>query len=653
MYLLALALLVLLAVDFIAVGLRRPTWSGLPILVALTVPISVLDAPLAGYVFVTTALLFVMLLASVENEQTLSWGQAVTGRRQRSDGSDQILDRASAQGPALKVGSLAVLGALVLPVFVPLGHDLGLGSGNNSGGRGAGQPVQLKNPMADLRRDLVRQDHLPLLTVRTDATDPSYLRTTVLETFDGRAWVPGHRNLPAANIANGPLPAPPGLLSSAGSTATWHLKTTTDFLTTWLPAPYPLRDITVDQGDWRFDNRTMDVTNVDKTAPVPVSYSLRSYTPDLSGGLLDGAAPPPVNIVSSMTAVPGLTPTVRRIARQLTATGNTDYAKVLLLQNWFRKNGGFRYSLTPAAGDGMAQLERFITSDKVGYCEQFAAAMAVMARAIGIPARVVVGFLEPTTKTGPDEYTYTTDDEHAWPEVYFSGSGWVRFEPTPSTRTGSAPAWARGTIAAPDPTTPTASPSTSTTAPGPKKEPVDTTSSSGSGGSTATSVLRLALVLLLLVALAVPAVLRRAQRRRRLGRRTDPRLELENLWRELRATAIDVRIPWPEGRSPRTAARILGLRVSASADENAALADLVGTLEEARYRERFELDEETRASCRAATATWIRVITQAAPPRRSRLARFLPRSVLDSRRQLDQDSSATVRPEANSYTEVG
>ncbi|MFL6158610.1 MAG: DUF3488 domain-containing protein, partial [Marmoricola sp.] len=122
MYLLGLALLLTLAVDFIAAGLRRPTWAGLPVLVALTVPISVLSEPLAAHVFIGTAVLFVMLLATIENEQTLGWGQAVTGRRLREDGTDQILDRASAQVPALKIGLVAAVGALVLPIFVPIGH---------------------------------------------------------------------------------------------------------------------------------------------------------------------------------------------------------------------------------------------------------------------------------------------------------------------------------------------------------------------------------------------------------------------------------------------------------------------------------------------------------------------------------------------------
>ena len=84
---------------------------------------------------------------------------------------------------------------------------------------------------------------------------------------------------------------------------------------------------------------------------------------------------------------------------------------------------------------------QFLTPGKdgrVGYCEQFAAAFAVMARTLDMPSRVAIGFLAPK-QVGHDEWVYSAHDMHAWPEVYFRGSGWVRFEPTPAGRTGTPP----------------------------------------------------------------------------------------------------------------------------------------------------------------------------------------------------------------------
>ena len=91
---------------------------------------------------------------------------------------------------------------------------------------------------------------------------------------------------------------------------------------------------------------------------------------------------------------------------------------------------------TAPVGNGVNTLEAFLSDSeggRVGYCEQFASAMAVMARVLDIPARVAVGFLDPE-QVGANQYEYSTHDLHAWPELYFEGAGWVRFEPTPGDR---------------------------------------------------------------------------------------------------------------------------------------------------------------------------------------------------------------------------
>src|SRR5690606_28719934 len=78
---------------------------------------------------------------------------------------------------------------------------------------------------------------------------------------------------------------------------------------------------------------------------------------------------------------------------------------------------------------------------RTGYCEQFSASMALMARSLGIPARVAVGFLSP--ERAGNDWVFSAHDLHAWPELYFEGAGWVRFEPTPGSRSGGAPDYTR------------------------------------------------------------------------------------------------------------------------------------------------------------------------------------------------------------------
>ncbi len=90
---------------------------------------------------------------------------------------------------------------------------------------------------------------------------------------------------------------------------------------------------------------------------------------------------------------------VRTLAQEVTRDVPSRYEKAVALQDWFREDGGFEYSLEQVdPGNGADELVAFLTEGdggRVGYCEQFAASMAVMARSLGIPARVAVGFLEP------------------------------------------------------------------------------------------------------------------------------------------------------------------------------------------------------------------------------------------------------------------
>ena len=129
---------------------------------------------------------------------------------------------------------------------------------------------------------------------------------------------------------------------------------------------------------------------------------------------------------------------IRRLTEEVTESADSPAAKAVAIQAFLRSDE-FTYSTNPQAGSGYQALENFLSGDKLGYCEQFAAAMAVMARVAGIPSRVSVGFL-PGRRDG-DTWRVGIRDMHAWPELYFSGYGWVRFEPTPANVTGAAPNW--------------------------------------------------------------------------------------------------------------------------------------------------------------------------------------------------------------------
>ena len=121
-----------------------------------------------------------------------------------------------------------------------------------------------------------------------------------------------------------------------------------------------------------------------------------------------------------------------RLAREVTAGRDNDFDRAMALQDFFTgPDSPFRYSLQTAPAGGDDALVEFLTVGRTGYCEQFASAMAVMLRAVGIPSRVAVGF---TGGTDFGDYrSIRTSDAHAWVEAYFPGTGWVLFDPTPLT----------------------------------------------------------------------------------------------------------------------------------------------------------------------------------------------------------------------------
>jgi len=116
-------------------------------------------------------------------------------------------------------------------------------------------------------------------------------------------------------------------------------------------------------------------------------------------------------------------------ARQTVGRTRSPYAAVVALEQWFRATGGFKYSEQPLQAAGLPPLVGFVTRTKTGYCQHFAGAMALMTRLLGIPARVVAGFVNGRYVNGA--WTITDHDAHTWVEVWFRGYGWLPFDPTP------------------------------------------------------------------------------------------------------------------------------------------------------------------------------------------------------------------------------
>ena len=118
-----------------------------------------------------------------------------------------------------------------------------------------------------------------------------------------------------------------------------------------------------------------------------------------------------------------------KIAQQVTKGKKTAFDKAVALERYFLSSR-FSYSLQSNVANSPQGLLNFLNVTRSGYCQQFAFAISVLARLIGIPSRIAIGYT--AGKPGPHgTWVVTTADAHAWPELYFSGVGWLRFEPTP------------------------------------------------------------------------------------------------------------------------------------------------------------------------------------------------------------------------------
>jgi transglutaminase-like putative cysteine protease len=123
---------------------------------------------------------------------------------------------------------------------------------------------------------------------------------------------------------------------------------------------------------------------------------------------------------------------VYALARRVVGGAKSPYAAALALESWFREQGGFTYDEQPkAAGGAEPPLVTFVLRSRVGYCQHYAGAMAVMLRLLGVPARVAAGFTTGKLDKGSGTWVVTDHNAHTWVEVYFPGYGWLPFDPTP------------------------------------------------------------------------------------------------------------------------------------------------------------------------------------------------------------------------------
>jgi hypothetical protein len=162
-----------------------------------------------------------------------------------------------------------------------------------------------------------------------------------------------------------------------------------------------------------------------------IRYSVTSQAPRLvADERIASILAYPDSIRSHYLQVPVGSEQVAGLAYRVSQQATTPFERTLAIQQHLLEN--YRYSLEADTTTLSHPLEEFLFTRKTGYCEHYATAMVVMLRAVGIPARLVTGFLATEWNEYGSYFTVRQRDAHAWVEVYFPHSGWITMDPTPT-----------------------------------------------------------------------------------------------------------------------------------------------------------------------------------------------------------------------------
>jgi transglutaminase-like putative cysteine protease len=593
---LLISVAVLALVVDVLIGYGQSGVAGLCLVGLYAVPAGTLQNGWRGGFFLLPALACLLLMRHGRAARWSRWG------------AESVDTPAAGTGPAaVRVGLVVLSMSLLVPAALPA---LTGGVFNNSGiGHHVPEPLRPLDPLWVMRNLLVAKGNPALFTDQSDThwPDEEYLREVTLDSFDGTEWRAGTRTV--ADLT-GKLPPQVGLTPNIPTTPVSTTLTPTPAVELdYLPMPWHADSVKL-AGKWRMDPRTGDVvSNLGRKQIAAGPWSIAGQDLDPETDRITGTAPVTPDLVDYLK-LPALPPMIVAEAHRITAGSTGAVQMGIRLQEWFRDSKRFTYDQRPV-GSGIPAIVQFLTT-RHGYEEQAAATMAVMARALGIPARLAVGFTPGKADPAGDTRTISGHDAHAWPELFLPQTGWTRFEPTTASAPG-APRPLHWLTAAQKPKPqqqPRPEPQQALESPPPPPP-------SGGGGPhdcTATPdackhqlqpppthhahqgarrVTFLGLLVLFLITL--PHTCRAVIRRRRWASITGGRSlawlhspaaavhVADVAWLELRDTAVDLFHPWPTARTPRQAGRILAEEGNLTGSAAQSLATVVAAVERLRY----------------------------------------------------------------------
>ena len=342
------------------------------------------------------------------------------------------------------------------------------GYGMGGGGFSPSRLVDLRQSIISRNNDVVFR---AALSERAPPGNSIYWRVETLDHFDGTAWRPSDTSL-SRHLPGDPVSTPSQryqgttvdivqrvqidalrteLVPTAGVTTEIHAPDAEDAIA---PNAFQVtHDASVFYAGGTRRGHTYQIRTVYPAQEADLVHLATGSDGELSpifagaaeAGLFPEVATPGPRVavepadLDSFTRLPDTTPSgIVETAARVTTGATTDFERAWMLQRWFRDSGNFSYSTEVSTGHSALVLDDWLNDPeslnyRTGYCEQFAASMAVLGRSLGIPSRVVWGFT-PGTVTAQDgiEIVEVRDtNAHAWVEMWMDGFGWVTFEPTP------------------------------------------------------------------------------------------------------------------------------------------------------------------------------------------------------------------------------
>jgi transglutaminase-like putative cysteine protease len=646
-------------VDHVAVMRRSPALAGLPLLTTFLISASNGGESLHPAYFLAAAGVWLLMLGRQGTATLRRWSTTVplsTAGRVAGDDGDGTFGYA-ALGRTLAVGGLVA--AVALPAVIPHLPTRylidGLGRSTNATGFSDGQ-IGIRTTV-DLARSLANPSTAPVLTYTTNAPIATPLRVGVLSTYANGTWSPEQPDVRFAQRTTVPTPSE---LDPSVPRDTYRIAVDTSHVEApQIAAPTPVVRGDLDQVEWGLDRGTSVVT-VNRSAS-SYSFTYLALRPS-EDELAKPREEPGLRSSADLTVDPASASLVRSIVASVVPANASRIDAARAIQRYLRNDGGFSYSLTLPDGvkgkSGRIEhpdpISLFLRT-RVGYCVQFATAMVMMARESGIPARMAVGFLPGRLSQGT--YTVRASDAHAWPELYFDGIGWLRFEPTPSSAQATvAPAYSLPPALPGDLNQPsaTATGGTSTTGPSGIRNRYDLGTTTNTAAPARTGVagwlsqpfgrrvgwLLVALAMGLLGALAVPLA-SRGRMRRRLRRAEDEAGRVEVEWQAMVERIGDLGVVPPRGSTPRQAGQYYHRAAYLEGEESQALRRVVDGVERSRYAR----PGTTVTDIRRDTAQVVKAVAGARRRRDRWRATLWPTDGLTEWRELrDRVSTATRMP---------